>query len=186
MVFSYGFIDESMTSARELVLDLEIPNDDPLKKAKELVSESPPMVRIALNGESVEWESSFIWLMCVNEEDGIEFRLLQSVDGSTELQVFWKGNCIDAISSLEYLLKVDPAWEIFQLRAVSQLQERVENQLMRLDQSEQGVQSKKLHTSAQSWVTAVRLRALEKQLMREAILEFEKQVIPQACIPHNA
>ncbi|KAH0537674.1 hypothetical protein FGG08_005539 [Glutinoglossum americanum] len=176
MVFSYGFIDESTMSARELVLDIEIPDDDPLKKAKEAVSDSHPVVRLTLNGDSVEWQSSFIWLICVNEEDGIEFKLLQSVDGSTELQVFWKGEYMDAISSLENLLKADPSWEIFQLRAVSLLQDRVENQLMQLDQSQQGSQVKEHHTNAQTWVTTVRLRELEQQLMEAAILEFERQV----------
>ena len=121
MVFSYGFIDESVVSAGELVLDLEIPDDDPLKKAKEAVSESPPMVRLALRGDSVEWQSSFVWLICVNEEDGMELKLLQSVDGSTELRLFWKGVYVDTISSLEDILKTDPSWEIFQLRAISVL-----------------------------------------------------------------
>ncbi|KAL8688660.1 MAG: hypothetical protein Q9224_004825, partial [Gallowayella concinna] len=34
MLFSYGFIEDTMTSARELFLDLDIPDDDPLKVAK--------------------------------------------------------------------------------------------------------------------------------------------------------
>ncbi|KAI9784634.1 MAG: hypothetical protein M1839_001856 [Geoglossum umbratile] len=180
MVFSYGFIDESMTNAREVVLDLEIPLDDPLKKAKEAVSESPPAVRFVLNGGSVEWQSSFVWLICVNEEDGLAFKLLQSVDGCTELQVFWKGECLEDISSLEDLLKAGPSWGIFQLRAVSLLQERVENQLMQLDQSEQAISSRFLtqarsQSRSQAWVTAMRLRELEKKAMENAIIEFERQ-----------
>ncbi|KAH0565020.1 hypothetical protein GP486_001590 [Trichoglossum hirsutum] len=186
MVFSYGFIDEGTMSASELVLDLEIPDDDPLRRAKEAVSESPPVVRLTLNGESVEWRGDFVWLACVNEEDGMEFKLLQSTDGATELQVFWKGEYMDGTSSLEGLLKTDPSWEIFQLRAVSFLQDRIENQLVQLDRSEQAVQSKQISTGAQSWVTAVRLRELERQLMERAVVEFERQVIPRIASSERA
>ncbi|KAI9764238.1 MAG: hypothetical protein M1840_008628 [Geoglossum simile] len=178
MVFSYGFIDESMMNAGEIVLDLEVPDDDPLRKAKETVSESPPRVRIALNGGSMEWESSFIWLICVNEEDGLDFKLLQSTDGGTELQVFWKGEYLEDVSSLEGFLKADPLWEIFRLRAVSLLQGRVENQLVRLDQSEQTIPSGyPAQPQSQAWVTAARLRELEKQLMENAIVELERQKV---------
>src|SRR5579862_7175109 len=113
MVFSYGFIDESTVDAGEVVLDLEIPDDDPLRKAKEAVSESLPMVRFTLNRGSMEWQSSFIWLICVNEEDGLDFKLLQNTDGDTELQAFWRGVYLEDISSLEGLLKAEPSWEIF-------------------------------------------------------------------------
>ena len=34
MLFSYGFIEDTMISAKELFLDLDIPDDDPLKPAK--------------------------------------------------------------------------------------------------------------------------------------------------------
>jgi hypothetical protein len=181
MAFSYGFIDESMANAGEIVLDLEVPDDDPLRKAKEAVSKSPPMVRFALNEGFLEWRSSFIWLMCVNEEDGLEFKILQSTDGDTELQAFWRGVYLEDISSLEGLLKADPSWEIFQLRTASLLQDRVESQLIRLDQSEQAISSgcpiqARSRLQSQAWVTAIRLRELEKQLMENAVIELERQV----------
>ena len=59
MLFSYGFIEPTMKSARELFLDLEIPNDDPLRLAKKAVAQSAPGFRLFLHDDSTDWESSF-------------------------------------------------------------------------------------------------------------------------------
>ncbi len=59
MLFSYGFIEPTMNSARELFLDLEIPNDDPLRLAKKAVAQSAPGFRLFLHDDSMDWESSF-------------------------------------------------------------------------------------------------------------------------------
>ena len=69
MLFSYGFIEPTMESARELFLDLDIPDDDPLKLAKIAVAQSAPGFRLFLRGDSTDWESPFVWLCCVNEEE---------------------------------------------------------------------------------------------------------------------
>ena len=68
MLFSYGFIESTVTSARELFLDLDIPDDDPLKLAKETVATAAPGFRLFLHGDSTDWESDWVWLPCVNEE----------------------------------------------------------------------------------------------------------------------
>lgn len=91
MLFSYGFIEDSMEDARELFLDLEIPDDDPLAKAKQHISKSAPGFKIFRQAdESIGWTGDFIWLIVVNEEDGLDFRVLQDHNGNKELKAFWK------------------------------------------------------------------------------------------------
>lgn len=121
MLFSYGFIEETVKSARELFLDLDIPDDDPLKLAKKVVAQSAPGFRLFLNDDSTDWESSFIWLLCVNEEDGLEFKLLQNTDGERELQASWKDKEFTDMSVLIRLLKLEPLWDVFELRAIATL-----------------------------------------------------------------
>ena len=135
MLFSYGFLEETTTSALELFLALDIPNDDPLKMAKQHVSKSPPGFRLFDQGGTIGWEGVFVWLLCVNEEDGLEFRLLQSLDGDRELKVFWKGQEISDVSGLQSLLQAESNWDIFQLRATVTIRDRLAEQLSALDAS---------------------------------------------------
>lgn len=185
MLFSYGFIEQSMRSARELYLDLDIPSDDPLKLAKKAIATSAPGFRLFTDDQSVGWEGPFVWLICVNEEDGLEFRLLQTNDGTRELQLFWKGAEIDDVSRLDSLLQTEPLWEVFKLRAITILQARVEAQLRLLhdDQS----RSSNEHTAddgtaANLGLDITRLRHLEEQLMTQAYNDFESEVFPP-CAP---
>lgn len=175
MLFSYGFIAETMTSAQELFLDLVIPDDDPLKLAKNSVSKSAPGFRLFLRDGSVDWEGPFVWLLCVNEEDGLDFRLLQQTNGERELKVFWKDIEITDMSKICVLLKEERLWDLFDLRATATIQARVEMQLLALENS-------KFHlnnisdggTCAQ--LQAIRLRDLEETLMLQAYQEFDEKV----------
>lgn len=181
MLFSYGFIEPSMSSARELYLDLDIPSDDPLKLVKKAIATCAPGFRLFTNGQSVGWEGPFVWLICVNEEDGLEFRLLQTNDGDRELQLFWKGAEIDNVSRLDSLLQSEPLWEVFKLRAITILQARVEVQLMSLhhDQSRSCVADDGIEANLSLVIT--RLRELEGLLMMRAYDDFELQVF--SCHP---
>lgn len=68
--------------------------------------------------------------MCVNEEDGLSFELVQTIDGSRELRLRWKDqNITDEPDRLEALLRAEPLWEVFYLQAVSTVQERVAMQM---------------------------------------------------------
>ena len=178
MLFSYGFIESTAKSARELFLDLRVPLDDPLKLAKEAVAHSAPGFRLFVHGDSTDWESSFIWLLCVNEEDGLEFKLLQNVDGERELQASWKGEEIADMSNLVMLLKLEPLWDVFELRAISTLQSRVEQQLVRLEGSKNTVD--KLLTTLEMndniRENAMRLREMEEILLLHAYADFEAKV----------
>ena len=178
MLFSYGFIEDSMESARELFLDLDIPDDDPLKQAKKTVAKSPPGLRIFRTGVSTDWEGPFIWLLCVNEEDGLKFQMLQTTDGGRELTVSWKGQDLVDTLKLEELLRADPLWDVYNLRAVTTLQGRVESQLHSLVSAGEQMQvaAEQGPASPPNLEIATRLHDLEEELLLQAYEDFEHQV----------
>ena len=179
MLFSYGFIESTVESARELFLELHIPDNDPLKLAKKAVARSAPGFRLFLDGNSTEWESSFIWLLCVNEEDGLVFKLLQKNDGERELQTFWKEEEVTDMSNLVTLLKGELLWDVFELRAVTTLQSRVEQQLLRLESSKSFIEELLITEKVDNDIheKATRLRDLEEMLLLQAHGDFETQVL---------
>ena len=178
MLFSYGFLEESMTFANELYLDLDIPPDDPLKTAKKHVSKAAPGFRIFNGNKTVGWEGSFVWLLCVNEEDGLEFKLILSNDGAKELRVFWNGNELTDVGSLEYLLQNDPRWEIFQLRAAVVLRDRIAQQLSALETNQIDCTNVPFASDeyAQRFQAATKLRGLEETLLLQAYEMFVQKV----------
>ena len=179
MLFSYGFIEATMTSAKELFLDLEIPDDDPLKPAKRAISEVAPGFRLYFqNQDEIGWEGAFVWLICINEEDGLEFKLLQDKDGETELQATWKEQEILDFTKLPDLLRKEPLWDVFHLRAITVLQERVEQQLLRLEASKNDVEEilGLEHLDDGKYDNAMRLRDMEETLLLHAYEDLEKKV----------
>lgn len=177
MLFSYGFIEEGATSARELFLDLDVLDDDPLKLAKKAVSNSAPGFRLFDNNGHVSWEGPFVWLLCINEEDGLEFQLLQKNDGERELKVFWRGAEMSDLSKIATLLREDPKWPLFELRATVVVRDRVKKQLVILDNSKTDIVPVdgpvKEHTAIHY---ATKLRVLEETLMLQAYDEWENKV----------
>ena len=180
VLFSYGFIECSMTSARELFLDLEIPDDDPLKLAKKKIANSAPGFRLYESGDSIGWEGPFIWLIIVNEEDGLGFKVLQKETGERELQASWKDTAVSNLPELKELMEAEEGlWDIFNLRAVVTLQSRIEQQLLRLEGSKQLIdkvlQNELVEPGIRNY--AWRLRELEETLMLHAYENFESKVI---------
>ena len=185
MLFSYGFIESSMTSARELFLDLEIPDDDPLKLAKKAVSKSAPGFRLFVDGDSIGWEGPFIWLIVVNEEDGLEFKLLQNANGDRELQASWKDEFVPDMTKLQTLVELEDLWDVFKLRAVSILQERVGKQLFKLEGSAKYLAEHLTDEYIESNVkdNAGKLRQMEEALLMHAYDKFELKVIHATPLP---
>lgn len=179
MLFSYGFIEDTMTSARVLFLDLDIPDDDPLKLAKKAISKSAPGFRIFWESGTIGWEGDFVWLVCVNEEDGLDFRLLQTVDGQRELKVYWRDDEMLDVTKLRSLLEEDRLWDVFHLRAIATLQGRIEQQLLSLQRTEASVSISEHQTEGSVYHTIVKLRDLEEKLMLQAYEDFEDKV--SAC-----
>ncbi|KAH6630900.1 hypothetical protein B0J18DRAFT_115642 [Chaetomium sp. MPI-SDFR-AT-0129] len=160
MLFSYGFIDPSSTTD-SLVLPLAPFPDDPLAKAKLVAFGQAPQIHVARgpppsqgigraendeqqgqrqeeDGDSdIHWTSPFAYLMCLNEEDGLEFRILQQTDGAQQLCVFWQDEDVtERTGEFEALVRQHPLAAVFRLRVVAVVQEALQTQLERLGETE--------------------------------------------------
>jgi hypothetical protein len=70
-IFSYGFLEDTMSSANAMFLNLDIPDDDPLRPAKIHVCNTAPGFLLLEKADQIDWEGDFVWLVVVNEEDGM-------------------------------------------------------------------------------------------------------------------
>ena len=124
MLYSYGFIEPTMSSAKELWLDLDVPEDDPLRHAKRHAAnsainsapgfkifdkrgslDSDPQSKDSSTPDQIYWESAWVWLVNVNEEDGLKLKALRTNEGEEKLLMSWKGQVMDSdFSNLESLL----------------------------------------------------------------------------------
>lgn len=187
MLFSYGFLDHDQTAANQVFVDLEIPDDDPLKMAKMAFYKDAPGVRLLSpptnsDTQSISWDSPFVWWACVNEEDGLDFNVLQTNDGGRELRASWKGEEMDLSGTLRNCLATDPLWDVFQLRAVVTILDRLETQFFTLQQT-QGMIAEISQDETMREIfrpdvfgTVMRLRELEGKMLEKAIGDLAKQV----------
>jgi hypothetical protein len=177
MLFSYGFIDEDIET-HAVVLPLEPFGDDPLGKAKLAAFAGRPVVRISLVEGKIEWESAFLFLMCLNEEDGLDFKVLQQNDGSrSQLRVFWQGaDVTEQTTNFEALVSHHDLEEVFKLRVVALLHDRIRQQLERLYESEDVVQTLAVLVNERCQSAALQLRKAETGLLEEAFTAVEVQV----------
>lgn len=172
MLFSYGFIDRD-DAAPSLTLPLDPFPDDPLAKAKAHVFGHARTVRLTRRDGRIEWESPFVYLMCLNEEDGLEFRLLQDTRGERQLRLSWQGDDVtDQTSDFETLVQGHALRQVFRLRAVAVVHERVEAQLARVqagpcaDQPEPSMAAKPVREECVA--SATTLREMESRLLEAA------------------
>ncbi|KAL1878792.1 hypothetical protein VTK73DRAFT_7549 [Phialemonium thermophilum] len=180
MLFSYGFVDPN-SRTRNLVLPLETLEDDPLAKAKSVAYHAPPTVRVWTDEEQVRWESPFAYLMCVNEEDGLEFRVLQDTRGGRQLRVFWmEEDVTERTKDFDMLTRSHPLRAIFQLRVVTVVQDCLQNHLQRMQSKAAALSSghaESLREMREECVhQAALLRDIESELLEAAVhmLENEK------------
>lgn len=157
-----------------MFLDLDIPDDDPLRPAKMFVNTTAPGFRLFDKAGNIDWESDFIWLVIVNEEDGLDFRVRQTVDGKREIQALWRDDELDDTSKLKEYLRGSPLWDVYQLRATVLLQGRVEAQIETL--KEVGTPRRDTTIRETPWRLAEQLRALESGMLERAMEAFERQV----------
>ncbi|KAF2029249.1 SET domain-containing protein [Setomelanomma holmii] len=172
-IFSYGFLEDNMTSAKVMFLHLDIPDDDPLRPAKIFVSVAAPGFRMFDKADSVDWESDFIWLVVVNEEDGLDFKIRQTTDGKREIQAFWKERELNDTTNLRQYLEEDPAWDVFQLRATVLLQNRLEAQIEVAQAAQEVLPDASVRDVPRR--LAERLRSLELDMLQRASSAFEYQ-----------
>lgn len=187
MLFSYGFLEHGRTEAREISLNLDIPEDDPLALPKRIFCQNDTGIRIrpAHNpdeAQEVTWDSPLAWIACVNEEDGLHFGLAQTTDGGRELEVSWKDEKVQSPGHLRELLAADPLWEIIQLRAAVLLLERLETQLAHLQETEEILANlQETNVAVDSlfrpsiFETILQFRKLEGELLEKAVEDLIKQ-----------
>ncbi|MCJ1391403.1 hypothetical protein MMC18_004267 [Xylographa bjoerkii] len=180
MVFSYGFIDPNLENARSLFLSIEIPDDDPLKLAKLEAFDTAPGFRVYTSYDEVSWYGPFVWLQCVNEEDGLEFRVLQCNDGARELLVSWNGATIDGVLALVKCLEKSDMWDVFRLRAYVAIVQRVKVQLAEREAvNEEYGEATTMEHIGRPWINkiALALSRLEANLLHQAVAEFEDMIL---------
>ena len=171
MLFSYGFIDpKSATEAMTLPLDAM--EDDPLARAKLHIFSDQPTVQLRRVDGQVQWESPFAYLMCVNEEDGLEFRVLQGTDGSRQLKMFWQEDDVtNSAKAFETLIEKHPLRQILKLRAVTVVGERLADQLEQLRSSQP------LDSISNAAIAPIRPGCLESALL---LRELEATILENA------
>lgn len=185
MLFSYGFIDEAST-ARSLRLPLDPLPDDPLGKAKAHVFKNPTALEVNQVAGKMVWASSFAYLMVLNEEDGLEFRVLQDKDGGRELKMFWQDEDVtDKSGSFETLISNHGLCDVFRLRVNMVVLQRIQEQLDTLsfplpDDSTGGSEADDV--SSLNAVNARTLRRIETEILEKAITTLEDQVSLALCL----
>ncbi|KAH7026103.1 uncharacterized protein B0I36DRAFT_329883 [Microdochium trichocladiopsis] len=177
MLFSYGFVEDE-APARSLVLPLELMDDDPLLQAKLHIFKAGPTLTLEdSDGDKPNWRAPFAHLMCVNEEDGLDFKILQETDGTRHMRMFWQDEDItDRKESFAEIVKGHRMAKIFELRVVTIVLERVQGQLERLKAYE-SLESEEAQAAIRPEVfhPAVRLRKAERDLMTRALPSLEEQ-----------
>ena len=177
-IFSYGFLDHDASSARELYLSLSVPADDPLRLAKMRVAQTAPTIRLYIdqNGKT-GWESDFVWWACINEEDGLDFQVLQSNDGQKELKATWKGDEFEPYD-LKRLVLADERRDVFNLRSLVLVQQRIEQQGDEMADNEARFDAAKHATGVgqATWELISRLRSLELELLTGTFEMLETEV----------
>lgn len=185
MLFSYGFIDPD-SKTRELTLHLEGFPDDPLAMAKLRVFGGAPTVTFRQaepdgSGSSMLWDSGFVHLMCLNEEDGLDFCILQDDAGDRQLRVLWQDEDVtERADRFEKLLEGHPLQALFQLRAVSVVQQRAALQLEKLNVAPDADLLEPLISADlvdRTYVNLVaKLKESERSILEAAVAELEKEV----------
>jgi hypothetical protein len=133
MLFSYGFIDQDDASFGSVVLPLDLVHDDPLEEAKLHMYGKLPAVKLTLENNIMSWECRFAYLMSLNEEDGLEFRILQDVSGGRQPKLFWQDEDVtDRVGEFEVLIQGHPMCQIFKLRAITIVLGQVTKQLEKI------------------------------------------------------
>ncbi|KAH7326183.1 hypothetical protein B0I35DRAFT_128009 [Stachybotrys elegans] len=182
MLFSYGFIDAN-TTKHELTLQIEPFPDDPLAKAKLHVFDQPPVVKLSLIDGSYVWESPFTFLMCLNEEDGLEFRVIQDNEGDRQLQVAWQGDDVTSrVHEFESLIRGHPLCQLFRLRVVAVLHELVTSQAEAL--ASNADTADQMETDQIQYAKA--LRDVEQKILHETAEMLDRQVRPPTCSVSHA
>ncbi|KFY05452.1 hypothetical protein V492_08537 [Pseudogymnoascus sp. VKM F-4246] len=183
MLFSYGFIDD-LSSVHSMVLHISPSADDPLGKAKARIHGKPLTLHISASDDSLELTCPFVYIMCVNEDDGLDFKVLLENDGTLgQMRAFWKSTDItDSISNFEDIITADPLADVFLLRAKVLLRYIVDGQLDRLSDSEHAANELDPNQETLSVgdkgipEAASKLRVIEAELLSKSLELLEAEI----------
>ncbi|KLU83825.1 SET domain-containing protein 8 [Magnaporthiopsis poae ATCC 64411] len=130
MLFSYGFVDPE-GGPEIVVLPVEVPEDDPLARAKAHIFAESPTIKISRSGDGgVRWECPFAHFLALNEEDGLGIRIVQLTDGGRQMRLFWEDEDVtDSAGDLEAVTASHAHHAVFRLRAVVLVQQQLEVKL---------------------------------------------------------
>ncbi|KAI1751785.1 hypothetical protein F4782DRAFT_540800 [Xylaria castorea] len=175
MLFSYGFIDSTST-AKSIILPVESMDDDPLAKAKLHVFGSAPTLKITDDDTGVpHWDAPFVHLMCLNDEDGLHFKILRETDGSQYLRMFWQdADVTGEAGNMESIIKGHDLYHVFRLRAVAIVLGMIQQQLEALaayDEESESNESQRPHIGK----AISQLRAIEKDLFERTLQVLERE-----------
>lgn len=168
-----------MPSARDMILSLSMQEDDPLAQAKMHLSRVAPGVRIFESADGiVDWDSPYVWLISVNEEDGFKVQVVD-IDGSKELRAYWKDRELPDVDHIKDLLITSDLWEVYQLRAAAGISGRVDAQLQLLRES--AAVANASHGAGTNirhhvFALAMQLRSLEGNLLQKMSLKLQAEV----------
>ncbi|KAL7942199.1 hypothetical protein V8C42DRAFT_332823 [Trichoderma barbatum] len=180
MLFSYGFIDHE-SPVKELTLHVAPLPDDPLGRAKLRVYKGPPTVRLSLTEQGILWDSPFVYLLVLNEEDGLAFRIAQDTSGERQLRLLWQDEDVtDRTGELDTLVQDHDLYQVFKLRAVAVLEERVAMQLDRISSgfsygATEQPQAAANQPRAECMLAAQTLRDLETQVLQGVAEALENE-----------
>lgn len=173
LLFSYGFLSPT-SEARSLTLPLSPLPDDPLGKAKLHIFTGMPSIQIKVFHEKVECSSPFAYLSCLNEEDGLHFKLLQSSDGDTELRMFWQEDDVTGKDeSLEMLVSEHELYDVIRLRVNMVISQRIQEQLERLGETQESDDASNDTLNA---TNARELRRIEQDVLERTASTLDEQV----------
>ncbi|KAF5026185.1 hypothetical protein F66182_1749 [Fusarium sp. NRRL 66182] len=189
MLFSYGFIDREST-VDGVTLPLDALPDDPLGKAKIHIFKGSPSLQLSRSGGKIAWQSPFAYLLCLNEEDGLEFRVLQEGDGERELKLFWQEEDVTTrAEDFETLIEGHPLCQVFRLRVVSILHEVVSDHLMQLSSEISHDQLEPLRQAGLVRDDRLRaaeiLREIEASVLESAVKVLDEQLGSPFILRHS-
>jgi hypothetical protein len=189
-----------MESAETLFLSLAVPDEDPSKGAKMKFAQCAPGFKLidtcdrhadetsdsgTASGD-IDWTGDFIWLLCVGQDDGFNFQLARTVDGPEEVEATFDGEVLSDARDLRRKLSQSSLWDVYRLRAVVVLQQRVYDQLQVLYSTQEDVERQ--HDASTvgeaQYHLAMKLRRFEFELLEKAHEDFERQVSPSILLSH--
>lgn len=187
MLFSYGFLDSRMESAEMLFLSLTLPDNDPAAEAKSKIADCAPGFKLIDAGdEDIDWTGDFIWLLCVSFDDGLRFEVARTIDGDEEMHGFFNDTELTSgAAQLRESLAKTGQWDVYRLRAIALLQQRVFDQMQISYRTQDDMEAVEHGEGSDvregPYQNAMKLRSLEFELMNKAYECFEKEVSRVSC-----